>query len=182
MWITWDKKLAPTRCFLFPKRSALPVSGSAGTGIQPPGLVHAALSKALRESKSPCTWAEPSLFPTCLSGPTSSRSAWSSEPPLLVDHTFLQGRAYFYPEMPGANNAFIPSCSPWHTQECACVHVHTNTVRYPDGCSRHTLTQGDERQGRQGTFEGGAKLTGGLCFAEKVTWTSQGCGHYVHKV
>lgn len=150
MWITWDKKLMPplpdmlcVACVWLGKDRNPAPRASSCCPVQSP------------QSLNPCAPGQNRLFPTCLSGPTSSRSAWS-EPPLLVDHTFLQGRAYFDPEMPGANNVFIPSCSLLAYMRACATHVPTHTPRYPDECSCHTLAQGDERQGRQGTFRGGS--------------------------
>lgn len=132
MQINWDKKPDPTRCLLFLLCSLLPVPGLTGTGIQPPGLAPVATSKALREPNPRAPRQTPALFPSCLAGPKSSRSTWSSEAPLLVEHPFLKCRAlpYFCPEMPAENAKCQQGIYStlftfgWSTSVCANTHTH----------------------------------------------------------
>lgn len=178
MWISWDKKLmlplpdmlCVACVWLGRDRNPAPRAGSC-CPVQSP------------QSLNPCAPGQNRLFPTCLSGPMSSRSA-RYEPPLLVDHTFLQGRAYFDSEMPGANNVFIPSCSLLAYMRACATHVatHTHQDTLMDAAATPWPKEMKGKAGRAplGVVHG-AKLTGGLCFAENVPWKSQGCGHYLHK-
>ena len=150
-----------------------------------------ASSKALREPNPRAPRQTPALFPSCLAGPKSSRSTWSSEAPLLVAHPFLKCRAFpnFCPEMP-AKNAKCPQgiysallTFGW----CTSTHANTHTHRphHLDGRCCYTPTPGATK-GKAKHCGSWSQVYSGLCFPEAAAWKSPYVSgmqtFYVHKV
>lgn len=177
MWITWDKKLMPSLpdmlcvAYVWLGRDRNPAPRASSCCPKP------------SENLNPWAPGQSRLFPTWLSGSTSSRSAWSSEPPLLVDHTFLQGKAYSMLKCQVPTMHLFHLAHFWHTcrgaHACTYTHIHRDTLM--DAAATPWPKEVKGKAGRAPLrVVHGAKLPGRLCFAEKVTWKSQGCGHYIH--